>query len=69
MRSPEVSPGVTSWSTGEAAFQTPAQSLRFLKWEMHTVASPLPVSAAKQPRKHHPELAGPLGPQTSLCKA
>lgn len=68
MRSEKLVQGVTAWSTGEAAFQTPARSLQFLIWEMHTVASPFPVSAAKQPGKHHPELAGPLVPQTSLCK-
>ena len=68
MRSKKLVQGVTAWSTGEVAFQTPARSLRFLIWEMHTEASPLPVSAAKQPRKHHPELAGPLGPRQAFVK-
>ena len=68
MRSEKLVQGVTAGSTGEAAFQTPARSLRFLIWEMHTEASPLPVSAAKQPRKHHPELAGPLGPRQAFVK-
>ena len=68
MRSPEVSPGVTSWSTGEAAFQTPAWSLQFLIWKIHTVALPFQSLQQNNPGSTTPSWLGPWGPRQAFVK-